>query len=410
MRRIRACFGKTTKGLLTKVAAGVDSNAWYNMKVQDYMDTAPALLEKGHLVAKFGAELGSLEPTEGGFQELQAMVKEVAVLQQCLRQGSTEKLQEDIRIKVTSLWEEAEKNSKADTPVLQAASQALVDCSLLFPLDDQIQVFTHACGDLLRKCDLKQDVEMFNRACSAFLEQQAQPPSDSEANAEAMATLTTGTGSLRGSLGSLPDESKGLAHGAQMKIIALLGGCLGDDTLSMEPYLPCADVLGSILEDPGLAKLVSFLSSVGEVKQCRAKLEAGGDTMDCTLDGDKDMQKTIGLQRAILKAKASRKAADQLNMISDQAWLGHAQEILTTSEASLDKVNAARAKQSLDTLESAHKRLQDISGGLEGGKSWLDGCKATSFEELQVHAGNTIMQTNGKQLVHLAEEVKEAMQ
>ena len=97
-------------------------------------------------------------------------------------------------------------------------------------------------------------------------------------------------------------------------------------------------------------------------------------------------------------------------MISDQAWLGHAQEILTTSEASLDKVNAARAEQSLDTLESAHKRLQDIAGGLEGGKSWLDGCKATSFEELQVHAGNTIMQTNGKQLVHLAEEVKEAMQ
>ena len=410
MRRIRACFGKTTKGLLTKVAAGVDSNAWYNMKVQDYMGTAPAMFEKGHLVAKFGAKLGSLEPTEGGFQELQAMMEEVAVLQQCLRQGSTEKLQENIRMKVTSLWEEAAENSKADALVLQAASQALVDCSLPFPMDDQIQLFTHACGDLFRKCDLKQDVGMFNRACSALLEQQTQFPSDSQATAEAMATLTTGTGSLRGSLGSLPGESKRLAQGAQMKIIALLGRCLGDDTLSMEQYLPCADVLGSILEDPGLANLISFLSSVGHVKQCRAKLEAGGDTVDCTLDGDKGMQKTIGLQRAILKAKASRKAAEQLNMIAGRAWFGHAQEILTTSEATLDKVNAARAKQSLDTVESAHKSLQDIAGGLEGGKSWLDGCKATSFEDLQVHAGNTIMQTSGKQLVHLAEEATEAMQ
>jgi len=409
VRRVKACFGKATKGLLTKIAAAVEANQWYSMKVQDYMDHAPAMLEKGHLVAQFGARLGSLEPTAGGFQELKAMVKEVAALQQCLRQGSTDTLQQNIHKKVINLWGTAEENSKDDTQVLQAASEALVDCSLLYPMDEQIQLFSHACGHLLLKCDLKRDVEVFNRACSAFLEQ-SQDPSGSEASAEAMVELSAGISSLRGSVDTLPDESKKLAEAAQMKVVSLLGGCLGGGTLAMDQCLPCADVLGTILQNPGLDAVVNFLRSVGEVGQCKAKLEAGGDTASCIVEGDESMEKTIELQRAIMKAKASKKAAEQLKAIPDQAWVSCAQETLTISEASLDKVNAARAKQSLDTLEGAHKRLRDIAGGLDGGRLWLDGCKATSFEELQEHAATTLMKTNGKQLVHMAEEVTEAMQ
>ena len=404
-------MGKTTKGLVTQIAAVIESSQWYNMKVQDYMSHAPAMLEKGHLVQKFSVRLWHLEATAAHMKELHDMIKEVSVLQKCLRAGSTERLQQALYKKVTTLWTDIEEGSKDDADILHLASQVLLECHLLYPMDEQIQVMSQACGELLSQCGLQRDVEMFSKACSALLEQLKQEPMDKDACAEAMEKLCSGASSLKGQPGTLPGESKALAKDALTQLITIQGNSLLEGCFSMESCLPCAEALCSVVEDTGLSQVTSCLTLAWQVGLCMVKLKAANDEpVESILDGDKSMEKTIELQRTLLKINASKAAVDGHEVLIDKPFWEKVHKIITHASATLNVVNAARARSSLGLLKDAHSRLQDVAGGLAGGKRWQEDCTVTSFQQLHDHAENTLMKTNGKQLVQLAEELKQAMQ
>ncbi len=149
--RVKGAMGKTNKSVLTQVAAAVESSQWYSMRLQDYLDHLPAMLEKGHLVAKFSSRLDAMHMPSECISELHDMVKEVAVLSQCLRAGSTSDLQDQLLNKLRKLWSQIEDSpgSSVNPKVLQQVSSLFSDASLVFPMDSSIAAITLACGEML---------------------------------------------------------------------------------------------------------------------------------------------------------------------------------------------------------------------------------------------------------------------
>jgi hypothetical protein len=132
--RVKGAMGKTNKSVVTQVAAAVESNQWYSMRLQDYLDHLPAMLEKGHLVAKFTSSLAAMHMPSECISVLHDMVKEVAVLSQSLRAGSTSDLQDQLLDKLRKLWSEiADSACASSVKLLQQVSSLFSDASLVSP-------------------------------------------------------------------------------------------------------------------------------------------------------------------------------------------------------------------------------------------------------------------------------------
>jgi hypothetical protein len=394
--------------VLTQVAAAVESSQWYSMRLQDYLDHLPAMLEKGHLVAKFSSRLGAMHMPSECISEMHDMVKEVAVLSQCLRAGSTSNLQDQLLNKLRKLWSEIEESSSVKPKHLQQVSSLFSDASLVYPMDASMAAMTLACGELLQECSLSMDLLVFDRACDLVLEVLTAEPQQADAVLIAMKCLCEHSSNLRGIPSSLPTKSKKLATTVLQGAIDFFAKTITLDQKDMEHCLSCAEVLGSIVQEEPLTLTMNYLKQALQVKQKLDKLKVDGKlSMDEILGNGASLEKTVDLQRSLMKMKGMKKGL--LLMISEQGCKQSIDEIEKDSAELVQLVNARRAMEASAQLEHAHTKLTDIAGGHYGGKHWLEENDASSFNELLQHATNTLMKINGKLLVDTTAQTEKAL-
>jgi hypothetical protein len=408
--RVKGAMGKTNKSVMTQVAAAVESSEWYSMRLQDYLDHLPAMLEKGHMVAKFSSRLGAMHMPSECISELHDMVKEVAVLSQCLRVGSTTDLQDELLDKLRKLWSQIEDSpgSSVSPKVLQQISGLFSDASLVFPMDSSMAAMTLACGEMLQSCSLVMDLLAFNSACDLVLEVLIEVPQQAAAVLLAMKCLCEHASNLRGNPSSLPTKSKTLATKALQGAIDFFAKTIPLGQQDMEQCLSCADVLGNIVQEEPLTLTMNFLKQALQVKQNLDKLMVDGKlSVDEILGNEASLEKTVALQRSLMKMKGMKKGL--LLMISEPACKHIIDEIEKDSAELVQLVNARRVVEASAQLDHANTKLNDIAGGHHGGKHWLEHNTASSFAELLQHATNTLMKINGKLLVDTTAQAEKAL-
>eukprot|EP00971_Amphidinium_carterae_P352135 6492445-Amphidinium_carterae.6 len=400
VHRLKNTMGRTAKGILTQVASSVEASPWYSKLLEEYIQTCPAALERGPLVMGYIQQLQDMTMETmkiTGFDILVEIAKAVPDMQLLLRRGSVDELKSLFRVKLSILGTYLEEKEQV---VLQKANLdkinvILTEALALYPVDAKLNDWSCLASDLLQESGQKEVIHSVLSSLHKLKMKESEEVSqkDFEHNiSEVLAEISHSTLTLdmlcEEEKAAMEDIFFGIFHDLNKFLdVSKLGGLANNTTtilgkisgwLNKNP-LQCA-VLA--LED-GIAASNAYTS----LQEVKAEDNAKPSSI---------LSQAVLLHRRVMRWRG---AFEQLHGTQVPAALTKLQVHVDKASEALKQTSDQLVEKKTVELKQELNKLVDLACGKQGGLDWVAGFQGESFNQLLLHAQDSLCKLDGDSLV-----------
>ena len=385
VQRLKTSGASTRKTLLSMVAVQVESQSWYSQRLREYLDKAPALLEKGPTVSLHEATLAGMAVTVESGPDLLQICRQILPLKAVLRDGSCDGITEALQKAIGTMQEICKEKGKSMTKAqVEQLSQLFAEASNVFPLDASLHETSGELAKWLLVCGQREIVIDIKAAFEKMLEL---PVENMEGLQESLNDLDPRIQGVSVGQKLLAEEcGEVLQKMCQFLMQVLDAYCTASG--EMAPVVPTAAeawvVLAGWRGDGDEQKLAKKIRA--EVSVCEALQE-----LDATM-GDGDEEGFIHKAQTLQRRLAASKALGDLKSCKMQLQcFKPLSECICKAEAALAKCCGLASKQNKQRVMDLCQELTTVAGGMPDGTDWLHDYKGTDWPSLLDHAAITLL-------------------
>ena len=403
VQRLKACIGKPGKSVVHLIAASVDSNTFIAGKLEEYLAKSPAMLLRGKEVSAGIRTLEELPLSAAGVSKLMQLAKALPGLQQSLRSGATVELTKAFRGGVDLIWDYC-KALPNKSGILLELQSLLVECGILFPLDDELNTRLSEVAGWRQQESEEQLLSKLQESC-ALVESVADGDADAYADSiTSLQSVLSSTG--RGTAERMDEQTRQKLQRVGKSLMAFAKEAKLDGEESVKLAHANATLgmqLGEFLSIPSMQQEFALVKETVQLVESQQKVNKNEES-DAG-QGKSSMKVAIELQRKLHRVLESiqqpqcvgHPCQEQISAAVEQAK----QTVATLKTKVIESCRAA--------LDEKLETLREIAGGGKDGKGWLENFTGASFDELVAHATQTLLVMDGKALVAGITEVTQAI-
>ena len=400
MQRFKSSGAGTKKTLLSMLAAQVESQAWYATRMTEYLDKAPALLEKGPVVMKHAECLASMTINFESVPALLTICKQILPLKAVLRAGSCDALIDALQKAISSVQALCKEHGRTvGKERVEQLSQLFAEASNLYPLDASLHETATHIGELMQLCGQREIVFDLKAQFEKLLEVPVDNPAMIQ---EGLQDLDPKIQGVTVDQSLLQDECGEVMNSIYKFLLQIL-----------DAYCTAGEGVTSIVVSAAEALLVlagwrAIPQDVKLAKKLRADVavaEALSELATCSEDDEGLIQKAQALQRRL----GSSKTLGDLS-----AWNVQLQCFkplvagLSQAEAALAKTCGRSIERNKQKVINLKQELSDHAGGLVGGQDWLADYQGNDWASLLEHASLTLLTQDAPHVLDVHKKLQQA--
>eukprot|EP00971_Amphidinium_carterae_P322033 6401313-Amphidinium_carterae.2 len=402
VRRLKAAEGKSNQASITAISTAVMGTSWWNLRVQEYLAKAPAMVQLAPTVAAYAQSLGTITLDVSSVSKLHEIASGLPALVRQLRHGSCDEVMTKLEHAVKGLWNAVHPEaSKLEKSQLGSISSLLQECCSLFPLQSGFHEALEACGKVQKEAGqhelLQALLSSVDKVVKATQKEHAIP---------AIKELAEFLKSTKIIAQQVPDDAKASLNAAIMSVADSLHKYweMKDGMLDfIGPSVDIFKVLAGILNVPVVSKAVTLVED--GVSMVQGLIELNAIISHESKSGDECLQSVLVLRRRLTKFNKSKAllTEDFKMTLLDKFTVFRAEVTALFSEQKALLIAAVERK-----LQAEQKNIMKMAGGAPNGAEWLATFHGSTWESLLEHANNTIAKVKPTDLVESQKSLQEA--
>eukprot|EP00971_Amphidinium_carterae_P348279 6490414-Amphidinium_carterae.1 len=405
--KLKQAVGQSRATLLTTVGSIVQSTPFWAQKLEDYVEKAPAMLESKPKLLEMQSTLHAMQSQQFCVENIALLLPIAKSLPGFLfnaRQGCLDGIMNAFKQCLGAVWQFTETEYSFKLQECKDLVSLMSEASSLWPQDSKLQQWISASAEMLEKCgeeNMSSDIlDAMNRL--------------KQTSSESLEPYMLAVKEFTDKLGSASLPSSILLRGGSEPWLQLvtnfceaLNTHMPDELIEvpelLDQVVSCAMNIKTLLVETEAAKIALCLQSAREMLEAMCALQGANGPQG---------QDLLNLTNALVRkvhcfSKCMQRDVPGCKHECFEKFKALMLKCEKLIDANKDRlIVGARAG-----LEKQENLLQQIGGGADDGKSWLDGLagEPETFEALQKHAKESILRVSGKRLVQQQVATSEAL-